>query len=536
MNDGFDIFGYLKALQRRWWLVLICAILGSGAAVGVAVLLPPVYQSSAKILVESQQIPDELARSTVTSSAVERLELIKQRLMTRDNLLDVIERLNLFANQEDLTPTEKVDLIRRSAQIRNLALGGRRGQRTVSAFVISYSAEDPQMAARVANEFVTIVLEQNLATRSERATETHEFFKEEVTRLAAALLALETEMANYKNQNESSLPESLSFRHNELNSVEERIITNEQLLIELAQRRSELVSAKENGRPEQVAEREMTQEERDLAELRRQLLLNEAVYTETHPQMRNLRARIRALESVVIGAADEDESATDATATPTATRAVSRIDQEIALLDSRVTLVEGQLEIWRARKAALEGSITNTPRVEMALSAFERRYRDLQNQYSLAVRKQAEAATGEKLEVNRQSERFEIIEQARVSETPIAPARKKIAAAGIGGSLMLGIGLVVLLEMLFGAVHTSGDLERRLNMRPLGSIPYIPTREDRVRAWLRWSIALGVLVFGIAAALWIVDQYYLPLQLIVSNIGDKFDPASIWEIVKSRLL
>ncbi|MEM7522747.1 MAG: Wzz/FepE/Etk N-terminal domain-containing protein [Pseudomonadota bacterium] len=531
MDDGMDILGYAKALKRRWWLVAICIVFGSAAAVAVALFLPPVYQSSAKILVESQQIPDELARSTVTSSASERLELIKQRLMTRDNLLEVIERLRLFQQRDDLTPTQKVDMVRASAQIQNLGPGGRRGQRTVNAFEIRYKDTNPEVAARVANEFVTIVLQQNLETRSQRATETHSFFREEVSRLAGALLALEAEIASYKNRNEASLPENLTFRHTELSGLEERILNREQELIELRQQRSELREAQKDGRSDQIAERQLTQEERDLAELRRALLQKEAVFAPTHPEIRGLKARIAALETAVIGEPSDGEVTTDV-----APSRASLIDQQIALIDNRVTLFVTQIDEWRARQSELAESISATPKVEMSLNAFDRRYKDLQTQYALAVRKQAEAATGEKLEVNRQSERFEIIEQARVSEEPIAPPRKKIALAGVGGSVALGVGLVILIEMLFGSIHTTADLERKLQIRTLGAIPYIRTREDKMRTVFRWVTMLAVAGAAAAAALWLVDQHYLPLTVIIERAAEKLDPETLWTMIKTRLL
>jgi len=58
--------------------------------------LPPVYEASAKILVESQLIPIDLAQPTVTANALERVQAIEQRLMTRDNLLDIVRKFDLF--------------------------------------------------------------------------------------------------------------------------------------------------------------------------------------------------------------------------------------------------------------------------------------------------------------------------------------------------------------------------------------------------------------------------------------------------------
>ena len=93
MEQGLTIIDHLGAFRRRAWILALTIVIGSSLAFSIAYLLPPVYRSTAKILVESQQIPSDLARSTVTSSTSERLHLIQQRLMTRDNLLEIIKRI-----------------------------------------------------------------------------------------------------------------------------------------------------------------------------------------------------------------------------------------------------------------------------------------------------------------------------------------------------------------------------------------------------------------------------------------------------------
>ena len=99
-SQTIDILGLLGGIRRRLPLVFVVALCGVLLSGAIAYLLPPVYQSTARILVESQQIPDDLARSTVTASAAERLQLIEQRLMTRENLLSVAARLDLFLERE----------------------------------------------------------------------------------------------------------------------------------------------------------------------------------------------------------------------------------------------------------------------------------------------------------------------------------------------------------------------------------------------------------------------------------------------------
>ena len=92
-------------------------IIASGG-LAVAKLLPAVYLSEGKILVESQQIPTELVRPTVTSAAQERIQVIEQRTMTRDNLVAIADKFNLFPERRQfMSATDVVELMKKSIKI-----------------------------------------------------------------------------------------------------------------------------------------------------------------------------------------------------------------------------------------------------------------------------------------------------------------------------------------------------------------------------------------------------------------------------------
>jgi polysaccharide biosynthesis transport protein len=76
---------YLAILKRRKWQLILPIVLLAPIAVIVALTLPPIYRSTATILIEQQEIPPDLIRTTVTSFADQRIQVIKQRVMTTKN-------------------------------------------------------------------------------------------------------------------------------------------------------------------------------------------------------------------------------------------------------------------------------------------------------------------------------------------------------------------------------------------------------------------------------------------------------------------
>ncbi len=122
---------YLAAARRRYALVIAAGVFTLVAVAVVVSLLPVKYQSTARILIEAQQIPSELARSTVTANASERVQVIQQRIMTRDNLLAVARKHKLYEGQPGLSPTDIVERMRAATKVTQIEAGAGRSAQWV---------------------------------------------------------------------------------------------------------------------------------------------------------------------------------------------------------------------------------------------------------------------------------------------------------------------------------------------------------------------------------------------------------------------
>ena len=538
MEQSLDIGKYIDGVRRRLWIVALIFIPGALLATGIAYVLPPVYESTARILVESPKIPTALAQSTVTVSASERLQLIQQRILARENVLDVIERLNLFADRPELTPTEKVDLVRAGTVIDIIAFGAISGQRrsrtapvSVSSFTITYRASSREITARVANELVTRVLELNLQSRAQQAQQTLDFFTQDVERLAADLIALETEIANYKKQNEQALPSTLQSRQAALIGTQQQLFNAEQQRAQLKTQLDTSTATLETLKSLPTPTQNLTQEERQLAALEAQLAQEESLLTDQHPTVRQLRSQIAAMKRVVSGGSGQQSASSSAQRMQ-----ITNMENQIALLEQQISQLDEQEVRDLERKAELEASIAETPRVEAALNAFQRRHDDLRVRYQTAVAKQAQAATGEKLELDQKAERFEVIEQARTPLAPVAPKRTLIAAGGAFVALGAGFALALLLEILSSAIRTGADLERTVKLRPIVVVPYIYTPAEKQKRRFLQVLAVLVFIVVLPGSIWAVDQYVKPIEQVSDDIMKKTGLEKMWRTIKPRLM
>ena len=189
-EQGRSLLEHAAVLRRRRCAFAVCALLVLAVAVALALLLPSRYRSQATILIEQQEIPQEMVRSTVTSFADQRIQLISQRVMTSANLLEVMRRYDLFDEERRTLGTEHVvELMRDSIEFSMVSAevvdprSGRPTEATI-AFTVAFESDTPRRAQAVANELASLYLNENLKTRTRLAADASDFLAEESQRLS----------------------------------------------------------------------------------------------------------------------------------------------------------------------------------------------------------------------------------------------------------------------------------------------------------------------------------------------------------------
>src|SRR6202051_3466224 len=208
-----DLRERLLAYWRRRRTFLAAAVISGVATVSLALLLPATYRSTATILIEQQEIPQELVRSVITSFADQRVQVISQRVMTTQNLLALIDRYKLYPDIRQKEPREVLlDKMRADIAMRMISSdvidprSGRPTQATI-AFSISYQSRSPDLALKVANELTTLYLNENLTSRTQLGQQPATFFSDESARQAAHIAELDKTLTAFKEKHRNDLPE-----------------------------------------------------------------------------------------------------------------------------------------------------------------------------------------------------------------------------------------------------------------------------------------------------------------------------------------
>ena len=191
-DQGLDLAHYFGIAKRRAFYFIVPFILVLLLGAFVTAIQRPIYEAKGKILVESQEIPTNLVMPTVTESANQRIQVIQQRIMTRDNLLALVKKYGMFAREQQwMSGTELLDLMRERTKFDIVDSSSQ----NAIAFTVSFEYENPSVTLNVTNDFLTLILAEDARSRTSRATETTEFLTHESQRLQSELAAADAQIA-----------------------------------------------------------------------------------------------------------------------------------------------------------------------------------------------------------------------------------------------------------------------------------------------------------------------------------------------------
>lgn len=145
----------------------------------------------------------------------------------------------------------------------------------------------------------------------------------------------------------------------------------------------------------------------------------------------------------------------------------------------RLDVIDAQIATSQARRDELQAALSGTPEVERVMAGYDLMLSQLQDQYEIANRRKAEAETDLRLAERQQAERLTLLDRAIAPEYPVGGGGKKIAIAGALASLLAGLGLAFLLDLMHPVVRTAAQMERQLDLRPVVSIPEIRLQKPR---------------------------------------------------------
>lgn len=576
-----DLKYYLAMVRRRRSVIFIAMATLFIASLAVALVWPASYRSTATILIEEQEVPTDLVRSAINSYADQRIQTIKQQVMTRPNLLKIMDQYKLYEGLRRRGTTEDVleqmvDDIRIGV-ISADVVDKRTHQPTKAtiAFTLSYDGESPQVAQKVANEVTSLFLSENLKSRERNAQETTVFLRQESENLAGHIETLDQKISTFKQKAGQALPELIQLNMQLMNQVDRELVDLDQRITSLEDRRSYLEGQLATIKPNTpivtaTGERILDSSER-LKALRAQFISVSSYLSPDHPDIIKMTQEIEALEKETGEPQSADELAKRLVGEqaklqmlldrlgrehPDVQRAeqvVASLQENIVKLErrgrtvasvkpenpayiqihSQLTSVLTELESLRRtrgehkrRAAEYVKRLEQTPQLEPEYLELVRERDSSAKKYQDIRDRLLEAEVSQGLEVQRKGERFSLIDPPDLPEKPEKPNRPVILFLGVLVALAGGLGIGVVGEGMDHSIRDAQSLTELITLAPLAVIPRLPNEADRVREvqqkrmW-RWSgVGAGILLLVLVHVFWVPLDVVWFVALRKLGVGD----------------
>ncbi len=566
---------YWRRRNTFWTVAGICILI----TILLVVFLPPTYRSTATILIEQQEIPQEFVRSVITSFADQRVQVISQRVMTTQNLLALVDRYKLYPDIRNREPREVI--INKMHEDIGMHLisadvidprSGRPTQATI-AFSVSYQSRSPDLALKVANDLTSLYLNENITTRTQQSEQTATFFGDEAGREQARIAEFDRKLADFKEKHHDELPELTQLNIQtadrtdmELRDAENRISAldaqrvllqaqlatispNMQVYSDSGQRvfgpedrlkelKSKLAGLKGKYGPEypdvisterevEGLQKEVDAEDgtadrlRQLTQAKSDLAAAQEKYTDDHPDVIRLRHLVESLKKAVQDDANAGvrQTANAHPDSPAYLQVKGALDAATVDRDSAVK----KRDELKAKYDNYEKRMAKSPDVERQYRELARDLESAQLKYQEILSKQTEVQVSEKLESERKGEKFTLIEPPQPPEKPVSPNRILVFVIGLISSVGLGIGAIMARESLDASVRGPGDIRQLLQVPALASIPVILTAADKERrrriTRYSWSGGLTAVVLVVVTVHFFVKPLDVLWAILIRRLG-----------------
>lgn len=450
-SGGFGwFFNHLPTIlwQRKLFAIIPFVVL-TVAAIIAAFMLPTIYRSKATLLVQGQQIQTSLVQAPAAGDIEQRIARIRERVLSRGDLIQLIEQNNLYAKERRTTPMSKVvekmkDATTVGAQANDI--GGQSGGPNTVAIDISFDYPDPAQAQVVLQSFVNSFLTMDTEDVSEQARISVRFLQDQANKLRAQISTLENELTSLKARNGAALANTggggmmtdLGSYSAQITSLENQ---NRQLLIQ---------SNRTGGKDPQVAAAESA------------LAAAQALYNDSHPDVQAARERLRAVQQMARANPGADDGA--------------MIRAQIAANNSAIaSLQAGRSQAMARAQAAAAGSARAPAILEQAMQ-LENQASALRDQYNKVSDDLLKAQNSARLANEQRAERLSLVEAPNLPDTPYSPNRPLLVAAGAIAGLLLGIVLAFGAELLRKPLRSPAQIET-MGLPVLGVVPLITDKK-----------------------------------------------------------
>ena len=451
---------YLLILRRRRAIILQAFVLITVVGIVVTLMTRPVYQASAKMLIEG---PSLNMNTVDTQNPLSALFMLNQQQSVATQI-EVLQAGPLMAEAAKQA----------GPALLKVAQDG-----DTNIIEVDAEAGDPKVAANAPNALLDLYVNQMSDTAVNDMASAHQFIADQETQARKQLTASEQALKDFKLKNH--VTDFLASRTEQAQRVATLTTDAQGLQTQMASLQAQAAAINQ-----QLAQEPATKlvtvkaTNAHLASLRDQInqleiervgMMQPGGFTAQAPQVRNLDARVAALKQQL---AQQPPMTASASAGPNAnhdalhTKAAD-LQVQKATLDAQLVSVNARLNMARAAAAKLpdwEITYTHLNATHDTAAAAEKMFSQQLNDLNLREKARHPNAR--------------VIEQAVVPVSPVRPKKLQGILFSCLIGLFIGMCLALLQEFLDDRINTAEDADRTLGLPNLGRVPALTAADARL--------------------------------------------------------
>jgi capsular exopolysaccharide synthesis family protein len=468
-SQGLRLLEYWRIIYKHKWTVAVVVAIALAIGLTATLLTPKSYTAATTI---------EIDRETANVVGLQDVQPVAQ--LSRDEEFFQTQYGLLKSYSLAQRVSQSLGLANDPAFLREMGVhGGRRppaggaSPPWVTGFLrgglnvlpvrdsrlvrITFDSPDPELSARVANAFADNFISSNLERRFEASAYARNFLEQRLTELKAKLEDSERQLVAYATQQqmiyvaepnpgkEAPPPQSLAERN--LAQVDTNLTAAQAALVQAEQRWKATQNAPGLAAPEILADPTVQSLREERAKLQAQYGDQLKIYKPDYPDMVQLKAQIDDIDKQLAVQADT-------------IRRSLRTQYDAAA--AQASVLQGQVN-------DLKGSVLDLRNREIQYNILQREVDTTRTLYDGLLQRYKEIGVAGGVTSNNIS----IVDRALPPGGPSRPQPMRNMMMAGGGGLALGIVLAFLLETLDQAVRKPADVESRLGLPVLGSVPLL---------------------------------------------------------------
>ncbi len=471
-----DIF---RCLRRNAKLIVATTLIGAVIAIATVLSITPQYRATVAILVDSRQTKlledaEVVGRPGTDNAAIEsEVELLQSDALVRK----VAERLDLRSDDEFGAPDgfvarlkalillpvrlvmgsrEAADPLQAVTNRLQMATGARRRGLTYVIELRAWS-RDADKAARIANTFAELYLEDQIAAKSDVTRRASAWLNTRVDEMRGRLAVSEKALETYKAEAGLFDPGGENLSDRQIGQLTDQLVDARAKAAAAYSKYEQLKQVTPERLRSAAASQDVLQSSvvsnlrGQYADAARQQAERQARYGPQHPLVTNGRAQVVDLER--------------------------QITAEIARI---VTSAKSEYEIAKARQDSLEASLDELKEKAALFNQAGVRLRELDRdvQANRELFQSFLTRAKQTSELSMQVADSRIVAPARMPSAASYPRKSLVIGLGLFGSLGLGIALALGRDAFGRGFRRPVELEREFGLQPLASIPRVLSSRD----------------------------------------------------------